>query len=473
MTDVELKGMHFTEDYIDVKIAYIGGGSLNWALKLMQDLAWDDRLAAQVRLYDTDLSAAQRNAIIGNRMAATSNGKPTRYLVSETLSNTLKGADIVIISILPGDFAEMAADIDIPARFGIPQSVGDTVGPGGFNRALRAIPELLHIGKAIGEYAPNAYVCNLSNPLSVLTGALYAAFPGIKAWGECHEVTKIKRQVAWLANQQKSEQCAYTHRDVQVNVLGINHFTFVDEISLADNDLWDEYKSFAQDHITSGWYQTEPEKDNEHARFFSTNNRVAFDIFSKFNIAAAAGDRHLAEFFPADVYLKDPSAWGFALTPVSYRIKDREIKRKQAEALKQGEVALKPQRSDEALLDQIIALMGGQSFTSNVNLPNTGQIKNLPLDSIVESNAMFSSAGIIPADAGALPEDLSLLVKDHAMRQTDFLSAVVNEDSEALLPLFSGDPLVQELSPSQAEKLWGEMHAATKHCLPPSLHRVA
>jgi len=469
---IELEDMYINEDYIGVKIAYIGGGSLNWAFKLMQDLAYDNQLAADVRLYDIDNQAAERNSIIGNRMAEISNGYPACYSVSDRLSDALEGADVVVVSILPGDFSEMSADIDIPARFGIPQSVGDTVGPGGFVRALRAIPELYSIGKAVEEYSPNAYVCNLTNPLSVLTGALYAAFPSIKAWGECHEVTKIKRQVAWIANQSNNEP-AFTHRDVEVNVLGINHLTFVDKIFVDGKDHCGNYKNFVQSHKESGWYQTEPKNNDEHARYFATNNKVAFDLFSTYGIAAAAGDRHLAEFFPINQYLKNPSHWGFALTPVSYRIKDREHKRIRSDALMRGELAITAERSDEALLDQIVALMGGQSFVSNVNLPNSNQITNLPQNSIVESNALFSSDGIKPLTAGSLPDDLSVVVTDHAQRQTDLLQALISDDTDALLPLFSSDPLAQSLNLSQTEQLFKEMLAATRHCLPLSLQGVA
>ncbi|WP_316014126.1 alpha-galactosidase [Roseobacter sp. HKCCA0434] len=468
--------MHDIDFEIDVKIAFVGGGSLNWARVLMADLAQETRLAAEVRLYDVDSAAARRNARIGARFAEASVGTPARYRACDTLTEALSGADVVVISILPGLFADMAHDIDIPARYGIPQAVGDTVGPGGFVRALRAIPMLTEIATAIAEHAPRAHVCNLTNPMSVLTGALYAAFPQIRAWGECHEVTKIRRQVAHIANAEAEAEAGgdrWTHRDVEVNVLGINHFTFVDRIALAGRDMLPAYRAFAARHLAEGWAQTEPGKDAEHARYFGTRNRVAFDLLDRFGIPAAAGDRHLAEFLPVADYLADPEGWGFALTPVDYRIRDRAAKQAEADALADGTGPVNVARSDEAMVDQVVALMGGGVHVSNVNLPNRGQIAGLPEGAIVESNAIFSGLGVQPVHAGALPPALTAIVADHATRQQALLQAVMTEDGAALFDLFHADPLVAHLPRDTARTLFGDMLTATGHHLPAGLRGAA
>lgn len=456
--------MDNTGQNIPVSIAYIGGGSLNWAANLMADLAFDSCLAADVRLYDIDIDAAKRNAQIGMRFAAVSNGVPAKYTVSETLAEALKGADIVIISILPGSFEYMAADIEIPAKYGIPQAVGDTVGPGGLVRAMRAIPMMLEFGRAIRDHAPTASVCNLTNPMSVLTGALYAAFPEIRAWGECHEVTKIRRQIAWIANQ-KSEVSPYDFRDVNVNVLGINHFTFVDSMSLDGVDMMPAYKEFIAAHANSGWAQVEPGKNQEHARYFGTKNLVAFDLYNRFGVPAAAGDRHLAEFMLVGDYLADPEKWGFALTPVEYRVRHNAERREYLTAMADGEIAPIPARSDEALIEQITALMGGEPFIANVNLPNSGQIDGLPLGAIVESNAVFSGHGITPMISGMLPAQLNKIVSDHSSRQSQLLTAVMEGDQEGLFEVFSSDPLVSSLDASECRNLYMEMLDASRFLL--------
>ena len=279
----------------------------------MSDLAFDRRLSAHVCLYDIDHAAALRNAEVGARFAEVSQGTPATYEACETLADALTGADVVVISILPGQFTDMAQDLEIPMQYGIAQSVGDTVGPGGFVRALRAIPMMAQIAEAIRDHAPNAFVCNLTNPMSVLTATLYKVFPDIKAWGECHEVTKIRKQVAWIANQAAGKD-NYTHRDVDVTVAGINHFIFVNKIGIEGRDWMNDYVLFARQHRHSGWAQS-VSSDPEKTKYFGSRNLVAFDLLERFGFPAAAGDRHLAEFFPAVEYLASARRVGLCCDP--------------------------------------------------------------------------------------------------------------------------------------------------------------
>lgn len=460
--------MHNPEYTRPVRIVYVGGGSLNWATKLMGDLAHDGTVPATVTLYDIDHAAAERNAAIGARYAARSSGAAVTYRAEHDLGRALDGADFVIISILPGTFAEMASDIAIPGKYGIVQSVGDTVGPGGFIRAMRAIPALHAIGTAIREHCPLAYVVNLTNPMSVLTGALYRAFPGIRAWGACHEVVKTRRTLAWMANQ-KAGGLRYRMKDARVNVLGINHFTFVDRASVDGIDLMADYMEFAHRHRESGWRERPIDPDSEHERYFEDISKVKFDLACRFGIAAAAGDRHLAEFVPQNWYLDRHQEFGFGLTPVDYRIRERCEKVRAADALHAGGELPPVAASDEAIVEQIRALLGGAEHISNINLPNQGQISGLPEGAIVETNARFSGLGIQPVVAGRLPEALELVVRPHAARQTALLDAVIAGNAAALPALFISDPLVQPLGPDRATAMFREMVVATRHCLPEEL----
>jgi galacturan 1,4-alpha-galacturonidase len=461
--------MQKTEYTRPVTIAYVGGGSLNWATKLMGDLAHDGTVPATVRLYDLDQAAAERNARIGARYAARSAAAaPVTYTAERTLEAALSGADIVIISILPGSFEDMASDIAIPERYGIRQSVGDTVGPGGFVRAMRAIPMLAEIGRAIARHCPNAYVCNLTNPMSVLTGTLYAVFPEIRAWGSCHEVIKTRKIMAYLANRRAGE-VVYGYRDAKVNVLGINHFTFVDCATVGGQDMMPAYLEFARDHHATGWRESPLDPTNEHDRYFTDSFRVKFDLSLRFGIAAAAGDRHLVEFVPQSWYLDDHAAWKFGLTPVEFRMRERKQKVDHANALDNGAELPPAMASDEAIVEQIKALMGGAEHVSNVNLPNRGQLAGFADGTIVETNARFSALGIQPIVAGRLPQAIELLARPHADRQNALVEAVLSGDAEALLPLFASDPLVAALSQDKAGRLLRDMIAATHHRLPETL----
>lgn len=464
--------MHNNGNGSSFNIAYVGGGSLNWATKLMGDLAYDGTVAAHVRLYDLDQTAAGRNARIGMRYAERAGQtERLRYTAEPSLKSALTGADFVIISILPGSFDDMAHDIAIPERYGIRQSVGDTVGPGGFIRALRAIPQLAEIAAAIAEFCPKAYVCNLTNPMSVLTGTLYKVFPEIRAWGSCHEVIKIRKLMAFLANRRRGE-VAFGYRDAKVNVLGINHFTFVDAASVGGMDMMADYMAFAKEHHAAGWRESPIDPADEHARYFEDMNRVKFDLACRFGIAGAAGDRHLAEFVLQSWYLDENERWKFGLTPVDYRIRERAEKQAAAAALDAGAPLPPPAPSDEAIVEQIKALTGGPEHISNVNLPNMGQMQGLPFGAIVETNARFSGLGVQPVQAGRLPAALEVIVRQHAERQTALVEAVLAHDGDALLPLFLSDPLVAALSPDRAAAMFREMVAATMHRLPEALAKA-
>lgn len=455
----------------EIALAYIGGGSLNWARVLMADLVHDGSIAAEVRLYDLDTAAARRNASIGNQLSE-AHGVAVRYVVAESLAEALRGADFVVISILPGTFDDMANDVDLPAREGIRQSVGDTVGPGGFVRAMRAIPAMAEIAEAIRIHCPNAFVCNLTNPMSVLTGTLYAVFPGIRAWGECHEVTKLRHLVAWLANQQE-ETARFGHSDVEINVLGINHFTFADRAFVGGRDWLPDYIDFAKKHRADGWRPTPLDPANEHDRYFEDMNRVKFDLAARYGIAAAAGDRHLAEFVPGNWYLNNVEEWKFGLTPVDFRRRDREAKQAAAKAAEaSNEMPELMPASEEALVAQIRALTRGETLLINANLPNTGQLDGFPLGTIVETNVVFSGTGIRPVYAGRLPVAVEALVKPHAERQTNLVRAVLASDRATLENLFLTDPLVAPLGPDRGARLYRSMVAATSHCLPEGL-RIA
>lgn len=455
----------------EIALAYIGGGSLNWARVLMADLVHDGSIAAEVRLYDLDTAAARRNANIGNRLSE-AHGVAVRYVVAESLAEALKGTDFVVISILPGTFDDMANDVELPAREGIRQSVGDTVGPGGFVRAMRAIPAMAEIAEAIRIHCPSAFVCNLTNPMSVLTGTLYAAFPGIRAWGECHEVTKLRHLVAWLANQ-REDTVRFQHSDVEINVLGINHFTFADRAFVGGRDWLPDYIDFAKKHRAAGWRRTPLDPANEHDRYFEDMNRVKFDLAARYGIAAAAGDRHLAEFLPGNWYLGNVEEWKFGLTPVDFRRRDREAKQAAAKVAEASNEmpALRP-ASEEALVAQIRALTRGETLLINANLPNTGQLDGFPLGTIVETNVVFSGTGIRPVYAGRLPVAVEALVKPHAERQTNLVRAVLASDRATLENLFLTDPLVIPLGPDRGVRLFRSMVAATSHCLPEGL-RIA
>ena len=136
----------------NVKIAYIGGGSRDWARSLMSDLAVNPDMSGDVYLYDLDYTAAKDNETIGNKFNSIEyTNSRWSYHAAATEEEAYTGADFVVISILPGSFDDMASDVHTPERYGIYQSVGDTTGPGGILRAMRTVPMFEHIARCVED----------------------------------------------------------------------------------------------------------------------------------------------------------------------------------------------------------------------------------------------------------------------------------------------------------------------------------
>ena len=461
--------MNYSDNKItDLKIAYIGGGSRGWAWTFMTDLSMDDSLSGTIRLYDIDESASKNNEIIGNQLSAREDtiGK-WKYETSSSLKDALTGCDFAVISILPGTFDEMASDVHLPERLGIYQSVGDTAGPGGMIRALRTIPMFVTIAEAIKEYAPKAWVINYTNPMSLCVKTLYHVFPEIKAFGCCHEVFGTQKVLKGICEEFLGLKDV-ERKDIHVNVLGINHFTWFDQASYKGIDLFPVYRDYIDSHYEECY--NEPDKNWANSTF-ECAHRLKFDLFRRYGLIAAAGDRHLAEFMPGEEYLKDPEttkSWKFNLTTVAWRKEDLKTRLEKSHRLVTGEekIELKPSGEEGILL--IKSLCGLERTISNVNIPNTYlQIPNLPADAIVETNAAFDRDSIKPIVAGIIPENVLELIKPHVDNHERILNAALTCDRSLVYDAFLADPLVKgRATEEEIKTLVDDMIANTISYLP-------
>lgn len=448
----------------DIRIAYIGGGSRGWAWTFMTDLAMEEQLSGTICLYDIDKEAAKTNEMIGNRISQCEEavGK-WNYQTMGSLAEALTGADFVVISILPKTFDEMETDVHMPERLGIYQSVGDTTGPGGIIRSLRTIPMFQEIAAAVRAYCPDAWVINYTNPMSICIKTLYKVFPEIKAFGCCHEVFGTQKMLAGIASRELGLG-EIDRRDIHVNVLGINHFTWFDQASYKGIDLFPVYRKYIQEHFEEGFEEEEKHWANSH---FNCAHRVKMDLFRRYGLIAAAGDRHLAEFMPGGEYLSDPEkvkSWKFSLTTVAWRKEDLIQRRLRSERLVKGEeqVTFEPTGEEGILL--IKALCGLERVISNVNIPNTyGQISNLPKNAVVETNAVFEKDSIRPVFAGELPQQLYELIIPHVDNHERIYKAVENGmDRELIEEAFASDGLVKgRATKEEIHMLVEDMMAAT------------
>jgi alpha-galactosidase len=429
-----------TETVNPIKIAYIGGGSRGWAHIMMNDLAQCPDIQGEVRLYDIDLAAAKHNEAFGNWIQRQEGAKSSwQYLAVETLDSALKGADFVFLSVQPGPMGMMAHEIAVAEKYGLFFPVGDTTGAPGLNRGLRSARIFAGFARAIADHCPDAWVINYTNPMTICTRTLTRVEPGLKVFGCCHEVFGTQSMLAGLARQYLNLPGTPSRDEIRVNVLGINHFTWIDQARYRDHDLL----AIVREHIqVPGVLRKYTQEEVESARnWFHDADQIKFELLKRYGILAAAGDRHLSEFVPG--FTRSPEElfrWGIIRTPVSWRIERWEWIPEMMRNYLSGSMEWSFQDSGEEMVSQLRALSGLGDFVTNVNFANQGQIANLPLDVVVETNALFSRNRVSPLAAGKLPPGVQALVSRHIANQEMIIEAALTNDKDLAFQAIFNDP---------------------------------
>ena len=444
-------------------IAVVGSGSPQWAPKLMNDLAlWEDS-AGEVRLYDLDHDSAAENARLGALVQEQDEAVGDwHYEATDSLVGALDGADVVVCSTQDPPEETMVHDLEVPAEYGVYQTVGDTVGPGGTFRAMRAIPQYREIAAAIRENAPDAWVLNYTNPMSVCTRTLFEEYPDINALGLCHEVYNAKNYLASIVRKHLGVEAE--DADIEVNVKGINHFTWVDEVRYQGRDLTDVLDAELAVLEPLGECDPEALADASHN---VDNQQITFHLYRRFGVLPAAGDRHLAEFVPWYLNVDDPAAirhWGIRRTSSEYRLDHWPEGEARRRAYLDGTEPFEFEDTGEKLVDVIRALAGEEPLTLNANLPNRGQIPDLPTGAIVEANARLAADSCTPLAAGSLPRQVRSRVSTHVANQETLVEAGFAGDLDRAYRAFLADPLMT-LPASNARALFADMVAAERDYL--------
>ncbi len=425
---------------VELKIAYIGGGSRGWAHVLMGDLATCPDLSGQVLLYDIDYAAAQLNEALGNWLQSQPGVRSRwRYQAVERLEQALAGADFVFISIQPGPLEMMAHEITTAEKYGIFFPVGDTTGAPGLMRGLRAAITYAGFAEAIAERCPDAWVVNYANPMTICTRTLKRVAPGLKVFGCCHEVFGTQAILAELAKQYLGLDQVPARDEVYVNVSGINHFTWIDAATYAGHDLLALTREhIRQPSVLRSYTQAEVEAQQN---WFFDPRQVKFELFRRYGSLAAAGDRHLVEFLPGFTHSPEELfRWGIIRTPMSYRFgrwqQGPQIARDYLEGRRPWEI----RPSGEEMVRQLRALLGFEDLVTNVNSANVGQVSNLPAGVVVETNARFSRDRVQPLAAGPLAPGVHALVARHVANQEMIVTAALEHDPELAFRALFNDP---------------------------------
>ena len=376
------------------KIALIGAGSTVFAKRLIGDILLTPELAGvtQIALHDIDEDRLRTSEIVTRKISENLE-LTTKVFASTDRRKVLKESDYVIFMMQIGGYKPSTViDFEIPKKYGLRQTIADTLGVGGIMRALRTIPVIRDILRDMEEVCPHAIILNYVNPMAMLCMAINQISPGMKMVGLCHSVQGTAEQLANDLNE--------NIEDVDYFCAGINHMSFYLRFEKKQNgikqDLYPRLKEIAEqgsmpkDNLVRyemlkrlGFFVTESsEHFSEYTPWFIKRDRP--DLIEKFNI-------------PLDEYItrceKQISEWD-----------------EQRVSLENKNQSIEVCQSHEYAASIINGLENGKEVTINGNVSNEGLIDNLPGNISVEVPCLINTNGIQPVRVGALPTHLAALM---------------------------------------------------------------
>ncbi len=466
------------------KIVIIGGGSHQWAPTLIADFALTPSTAeAEIVLCDLDASRLPRMVRYGE-LVAEHHAAGLTVTATTDRAEALAGADFVVVNISTGALASMRHDLEIPARYGVVQPVGDTVGPGGISRALRNIPVFLDIARDIERFCPDAWLLNLTNPMTQLCRAVTRETT-VSTIGLCHEVTIGSFWMSVLLDA--------FGRDVDPVVTGVNHLPVVTELRVDGIDALSRLSELLADEAgldrpLPDWLQdvmrgldAEPgafshpggsEVDGPWTvRRLAAQHRVKLGLLERTGALPLAGDRHLVEFFPGFLTERSGwgSAWGVALTSIAER-EAEEANYVSALEARIAEARVPKRRSQEQLSLLVDSLLTGERRVLPLNIPNAGQCPDLPLDVVCEAMCVVDAAGVRGRDAARAPAALAEQLRRVSGSQELTVGAAVSGDRDLVIAALMADPLCGRVDFADLAPMADELLAATAAWLPQFRH---
>jgi alpha-galactosidase/6-phospho-beta-glucosidase family protein len=445
-----------------MQVTIIGGGSYQWTPELLADLLSTESLqGVHLVLEDVDPEPLPKMEALAKKVDDALGSKATVETTTDQ-RRALDGADFVIVTISTGGFESMAIDLDVPARHGIRQSVGDSVGPGGINRSLRNVPVLVGIGRDMEEICPDAWLLNITNPMTVLTRSVCRE-TSVKTVGLCHEVGNWCLDLA-IALGKPAEA-------VRPTVVGVNHLPVVVALDVNGEDglgLLGEMVAEA-----GGLAALAPRPGRDEAEPFSRldfarRHFLKLVLLERWGALPAAGDRHVAEFLPS--VLTEESDWGAAynveLTSIARRREHQDGYVADVDAWLGGSKDLQTWQSGELPAPVIDSLVTGVPREVPVNIPNAGQCPDLPVDAVVESICVVDGDGVRGRDSVRAPAPFAELLRRHVAVQELTLEAAIAGDRRLAGAAFALDPLAGRGDLHETDAMADELLAGTARWLP-------
>ncbi len=437
------------------KIVMVGGGSFNWAPRIVCDMMCEAVLhGSEVHLLDPDLAAAREVQAACEQMNKTLSSKFSFFATADEVS-AFTDADFIIIAISTGGLGMMNHDLDIPEKYGIYQTVGDTVGPGGWSRTLRNVPVFIKMAEKIEKLAPGAVVLNYTNPMGALTGVFYQ-FSHLRTVGLCHGVFSIFTLLEKIFGVEEE--------DVSLRYGGVNHFFWVTDLTIKNQPGYPLLAEKLRNKTINDYLHADQKDEAGMVNFRST---LCDAFYREYGLLTYTADRHTCEFISG--YLNDGKdklgQYDLVRTSIDERMRKCANVRRITAELASGE--RKPfTKSRETAVDIMKAFIENRPFIDVVNLPNIGQIDNLPRNAVVESLGQVDSSGFTPLAIGKLPDAVQAMVEVHCRNQLVCLEAAVTGNKDLALQALIQDPLCSHLSIDAARAMGEELMAATANWLP-------
>ncbi len=377
-----------------MKITFLGAGSTIFAKNVLGDVLLTPELSeCELALYDIDSERLEESALVIELINKKYNGgraKIKKYLGVGERREALRGADFAVNAIQVGGWEPCTKiDFEVPKKYGLRQTIGDTLGIGGIFRGLRTIRVMKDFARDMEEVCPNALLLNYTNPMAVITGFMQR-YTGVRSVGLCHSVQVCTRHLFDSLGMDRSQIGSEL-------IAGINHMAWLLEIrDRAGRDLYPEIKRRAREKNAS-------EKHDDMVRF---------DYIDKLGYYCTESSEHNAEYNPFYIKARYPELierFNIPLDEYPRRcIKQiEEWKEQKAELLNGGDIM--HERSHEYASRIMQAIVTDTPYKIGGNVINNGLIDNLPREACVEVPCLVDGRGINPCRVGALPVQLAAM----------------------------------------------------------------
>jgi alpha-galactosidase len=448
------------------RVTFIGAGSTVFARNLMGDiLSWPELASSTVVLHDIDETRLRTSEIVGRKIVETL-GVPAVIEATTDRRRALAGADYVITMFQVGGYRPSTViDFEIPKRYGLEQTIADTLGIGGIMRGLRTIPVLLGICADMEELCPDAVLLNYVNPMSMLCWAVSRA-SSIRTIGLCHSVQHTAHQLAGDIGADPDT--------LEYTCAGINHMAFY--LSFGERTaagVRDLYPAIAERARTMP-VPMRGDAERSDGGFEGLSDAVRYEMFRRLGYFVTESSEHFSEYVPWFIKRDRPDLlddFGIPLDEYPRRC-ERQIEGWESlrQRLENPEGRLRVVQSMEYGSGIIHSMETGTPRTVYGNVPNRGLITNLPDGCSVEVPCTVDSDGFHPVGVGALPPHLAALMQTNINVQSLTVEAVLTGRRDHVYHAAMLDPhTAAELDLDQIWSLVDELMEAHGEMIPVSL----